>query len=1018
MKPLRPLLMALAATAALLAEGVIPAGRFLFQNYAPGQGRSLPAVMALAQDGDGRLWIGTQEGILRFDGRSWLRFGPAEGLSSPNIRYMDSTSGGTVWALTADSPCWWDGQRFRRAAELGLPPGFGDALVQDPTGVYVCLHNEFWRAPHGGRFSRLEGSPKGRVTAGWSAPDGSLQYFTLVDPQGTQRLVRRGQGAWSDLALPKGTTEVQGILQDRRGRLWLRTQDTILRAPGYGGPWKNLGRHLVGSVLTTSYLPIQEDGEGRIWFSDGQKLLAFGEGDRPDLLGEAQGLDISQITTFLLDREGSLWVGGSGISRLLGGLRVVNHTRKEGLPDNLIWMVTGTRDGRILAGTGSGLALLEGDRWRTFPETAGLPFQALLEDRAGRLWAGAGLHRPGHSPILCLRPGGHRFEEVPLPWNDPAFTVASLAEDSEGRIWMAAFTAGIARLSPEGTRAERLPPPPGIQNWSMVTCLLPDAKGGMWAAGDLLAHWNGHSWAFVGRKLGLEEPRILGFAQGTGAAPEFFPMDIPGLQQARRTTTGLELLPLRREPPVLLGSILYAALREPEGSLWTGSSQGLTHWDGRRFRRVGKAEGMAAEDIAGSSLWRSPQGALWVGTTGGLVQLLPGAGTESGTQALPLLAGIQDGQGRALDGISSPRIPYRARTLTFRLGQTTFAQNERLILEVRMRGLEEAWHPLEGAEARYPALPTGGYTFEARLVDLAGRPGPVIAFPLEVLPAWWATWWARLLWGTAIGALVLLVVRWRTRLLSARAEELEHKVAERTLALAEANARLEDASLHDPLTGLHNRRFLGLTMPEEEARVRRAFHGAHNPKARERKEDLLFFILDLDHFKRVNDTHGHPAGDAVLCQTAARLSQTCRESDSVIRWGGEEFLILAKRTDRTAGGVIAENLRRVIEDSPFRLPGGQEVSCTCSIGFAAFPVLDSAPEAVSWEHVLDLADQCLYAAKRSGRNAWAGCSVDQELTGERVAAMVLQLQSRLGELAKNGEVLIESSLDPVTLSWN
>ncbi len=1015
---LRAVLLALAAAAALLAGEVIPSGRFLFQHYAPGQGRSLPSVMALVQDGEGRLWIGTQEGILCFDGRSWRRFGPEEGLSSPNVRFLDCTSGGTLWALTTHGPCWWDGQRFRPGTDLGLPSRFGEALAQDRAGVFACLANEVWWAPHGRRFTCLERFPEGRITAAWSSPDGATQYFTHLDASGAMHLIRRHQGARSDLALPKGTTEVQGILQDRRGRLWLRTQNMILRAPGFGGPWKDLGRYLAGSVLTTSYLPIQEDSEGRIWFSDGQKLLAFGDGDRPDSLGEAQGLDLAQITTFLLDREGSLWVAGSGIARLLGGLRVVNHTRKEGLPDNLVWMVTGTRDGRILAGTGNGLALFERDRWRAFPETAGLPFQALLEDHAGRLWAGTGLHRPGHSPLLCLQPGDRRFEEVPLPWSDPDFTLAALAEDAKGRIWMAAFTAGLARLDPEGKRAERLPPPPGMPRWNMVMGLLPDARGGMWAAGDLLAHWDGRAWSTASRRLGLEEPRILGFAQGTGDAPEFYPMGIPGLQQVRRTPKGLEVQPLRREPPVLLGSILYAALREQDGSLWTASSQGLAHWDGRRFQRVGKAEGMAAEDIAGGALWRSPEGTLWVGTIGGVVQLRPGAGTESGSQLRPVLTGVQDGQGRSLEGMSRPRIPHRAHTLTFRLGQTAFAQEERLTLEVRMVGLEDSWRALEGAEARYPALPTGTYTFEARLVDLAGQAGPVTAFPLEVLPAWWATWWAQLLWIASASGVVLLVVRWRTRVLRARAADLERKVADRTQALAEANHRLEEASLHDPLTGLHNRRFLSLTMPEEEAQVRRAFHGAHTPNARNRKEDLLFFILDLDHFKRVNDTHGHPAGDAVLCQTAARLRQTCRESDSVIRWGGEEFLVIAKRTDRTAGSVIAENLRGAIEGSPFILPDGQGRICTCSIGFAAFPVLDTAPDAVSWEQVLDVADQCLYAAKRSGRNAWVGCSLDQGLTEAGVAAIASQFQTRLGELARNGEVLIESSLDPATLSWN
>jgi diguanylate cyclase (GGDEF)-like protein len=134
----------------------------------------------------------------------------------------------------------------------------------------------------------------------------------------------------------------------------------------------------------------------------------------------------------------------------------------------------------------------------------------------------------------------------------------------------------------------------------------------------------------------------------------------------------------------------------------------------------------------------------------------------------------------------------------------------------------------------------------------------------------------------------------------------------------------------------------------------------------------VFLLLDLDHFKSVNDTHGHAAGDAVLIQTAAVLRATFRAADYVVRWGGEEFLVVARFVDRREAPELAEKLRAAVASHGFRLADGTLLRRTCSIGFAAFPFSVSQPRAVGWEEVVDAADRGLYAAKRSGRNGWVG----------------------------------------------
>jgi diguanylate cyclase (GGDEF)-like protein len=132
-------------------------------------------------------------------------------------------------------------------------------------------------------------------------------------------------------------------------------------------------------------------------------------------------------------------------------------------------------------------------------------------------------------------------------------------------------------------------------------------------------------------------------------------------------------------------------------------------------------------------------------------------------------------------------------------------------------------------------------------------------------------------------------------------------------------------------------------------------------------------MIDIDHFKRVNDLFGHKVGDQVLAEVARRIHSAARLSDAVIRWGGEEFLLLSRYTDRKDARVLAGRVLDSIGSEPYRVEGTKEVlRITCSIGWAAFPWKELDPKLVSHEQVLLLADAALYQSKRSGRNRAIG----------------------------------------------
>jgi two-component system cell cycle response regulator len=217
-------------------------------------------------------------------------------------------------------------------------------------------------------------------------------------------------------------------------------------------------------------------------------------------------------------------------------------------------------------------------------------------------------------------------------------------------------------------------------------------------------------------------------------------------------------------------------------------------------------------------------------------------------------------------------------------------------------------------------------------------------------------------------------------------------------------ARLaERLSVTDALTGLKNRRYVLQTIEADMASSLRRHRDALAGGAPARDADLVFFLVDIDGFKAVNDGYGHAAGDLVLERTSRLLEAACRQSDVVARWGGEEFLVIARFAERAQAAAQAERLRRTVEEGRFTLEDGRVLSITCSLGFAAFPFARQQPEGLGWEQIVAVADHAAYAAKRLGRNAWVGL----RLTGEVLPAGKLSPES-LDAWISEGRLTVET----------
>jgi diguanylate cyclase (GGDEF)-like protein len=189
--------------------------------------------------------------------------------------------------------------------------------------------------------------------------------------------------------------------------------------------------------------------------------------------------------------------------------------------------------------------------------------------------------------------------------------------------------------------------------------------------------------------------------------------------------------------------------------------------------------------------------------------------------------------------------------------------------------------------------------------------------------------------------------------------------------IARSNQKLREDSYTDLLTGSKNRRFLTATIEADAKRVIQGYSSGTYSSGK-RNPDLVFYLVDCDYFKEVNDLFGHEVGDQLLVELARNISSAIRHSDVLIRWGGDEFLVVSRYTNRDEANILAERVLQAVGSEPRTLKGGHRLRCTCSIGWAVFPWFVREPEAVEYTEVLRLADGALYQAKKAGKNQAIG----------------------------------------------
>ncbi len=975
----------------------LPRSLFPFRSYGTDSGLGNLAVRRIVQDTVGFLWVGTDDGLYRYDGDRFKRFDSSNGLPSTWITDLLATPEGNLWTCTPQGLATLNGGRFEAiTASNGLPAGSCNAVARDSRGVIWAAHKEglFFLRNHS--FHRLTGFPPGPASAVVPLPEPSNSILAATKGAVVRVSEYRIKGTYP--LKPNSAETVDSLAADNSGKVWAQSaQKLYCLLPG-SGEFRN---ESAGAPVISSRGVLSTDRGGRLWVptDDGMSCRT---GEKWQHFGPEDGLPTDWTRFIFEDREGSFWIGSLGVHKLIGRGAWTSWTRVQGLPSNTILDIHRSRNGDLWVATNSGLCLATSKGWRVLAGTEKAVVRRIYEDSSGRLWLGL-------MPAAILRydPATNKMSRYESSSGVAGNQVLCLEQDGEGQIWAATDSAGLLRYRKERNDFVREEVPGGTPE-ETFHFILNDRHNRLWATGEngLLLR-SGAKWRRFGRKDGLLQNHvsyITELASGEFWLSYFEPL---GVSRFALDTGNLKMLDRLGQETGLSSEKIYLLGEDLNNNLWVGTGKGLDIFSPEGIRHFSKGDGLAGDEIAAMAFLVEPDGSVFVGTSSGLSMYRSEAGTERTQAPTPVFLSASLGDRPLVPGTEERlKFPRQFNTLKIQFAVLSFLYESQIEYGIRLKGLETEWQSSLSREAHYAGLRPGTYVYEVRARIGSGPWGPPASIAFEIQQPWWLTWPAIAAWLILVASAAIAGFRWRMERLRKRTRQLESLVSARTAELAMANADLERLSITDPLTGLKNRRFLEFSIAEDLARIRRSFQTVpgdwHSLPAE--TANVSFLVIDIDHFKLINDSFGHAAGDQILRQMGTVLSSTVRESDTSVRWGGEEFLIIARNPKGSDSAALAERIRSRVESTPFGVADGQKVRITCSVGFASWPFFRHEPEALGWQEVLDLADRCLYLAKNSGRNAWIGVVVQTEYRGraeysalndfrEAEAAGVLEIQS-------------------------
>jgi diguanylate cyclase (GGDEF)-like protein len=925
----------------LLLPFALAAQQLPFAHLSISDGLEDTVIFAMEQDQSGYLWIATRTGLNRFDGAQFWTYTQADGLPHNLARDLLLDRDGTLWAATERGVAWFDGQRFNT-----LGPDHGWPGKTSARALSLAADGTLWVASYGAGVLQLAVGPEPKVLAQFGLSEGlptERVRSLMVDKDGLVWLGTSNDAVWriddgsvSAVAWNLPSSEVRALYQHGDGSIWAGTRTGVARWTGNDFEFLFPGSHL--SEQTINF--IAQDNQGRIWFGtrEGGAFSLGGDGVL-EQLDSGNGLPDDSVNVIYEDNEGNLWFGtyGGGVARLSTS-SVLNWKAQAEFPNPNVYAIADDLNGCIWFGTnGNGVTSLCDGQMRNYTRADGLPHNKVLSamvDQHGDPWFGT-------------LEGISRFHDGQFTNYGEADGLAAMVSyhvlsARDGSIWIGTID-GLAHFKDQQFSAydESV----GLPD-NRVNRLLERDNGDLWlATANGLALFRDEAFATWSTEQGLpsnfindlyeDEQGGLWIATNNGLSYLF--------EGALQNWTRADGLPHNNCTVILPGN---------SGEIWIGTSRGVAIFDRTSFTVVTSREGLVFDLINRGGGYRDPEGNLWFGTGAGVSRFAadfrPGATNSPPVQLLSVASSRGD---LPLD--EPARIDQQDNILQFSYAAISFQRAPDVVYRYRLaRDSDTPWRQTRLRELQINSLAPGDYRFEvsARIGEGAWNPNPA-AFGFTVVPPFWRTpLFLFLLLASVIGALL-----YRNHLSQRRALFLETTVRERTQQLEELNEGLEWLANHDNLTHLANRN-----------QVHHRLTSLHD---RQPDVQLGIVVIDLDHFKTVNDQYGHAGGDQALEVFARMLHGHVRTDQFAARWGGEEFLVVCPGIDHERLQALAGQLLEHCRNLDVRIAPGRSLELRCSLGFAMTP---PGSKDLPWEKVFQLADLALLEAKRNGRDRAEG----------------------------------------------
>lgn len=946
------------------------AQQFTFQRYEQEEGLKNHDVFKLMLDKTGFLWSATENGLFRYDGAEFHRFGLADGIQESMIIDVYQDASGRIWAATNDHLYYLADGHFQAlpttSGTIQLGPGQRLTSI-DPQHILFLNRGTLMLAQPTDSPQRWTVAPYFDLAQTAAHPELSHLHNVFVDRDGTlwlacaQQLCRIKNNKIDMLGGQQGVPReaLQVVYRDHQGWLWVRgTRHISVLAPGSATfIARDITPKSVSAFAGSGILTIAEDSKGRV-FTQTSNGIARWTGDRWQLFDRSNGLDFSDISTILSDRQGSLWFStrGHGLRRWLGYDEIENWTASQGLGNDIVWCIFRDRQNHLWLGDDLQVAQLQvgqlDEQQNHIHPQPGLPLNSfqkidgITQSPDNAFWL---VNIAGH--VLHSNPLTQRFTEIAkIP------DTARLFADSSHRIWFLSREGLYVTKDPVANAAVEK-----VNNPLTATDTFVDAAeardGTLWFIADHhLYRLSGEQWT----EIPVDNAVTQGQMRGIAVAPDgtlWIGGGLPGLFHLRVDGGRSRLLAVLNPPEIASTDVQFVRF-DQRGWLWVGTDLGVNVFDGTHWRLLTQRDGLISSDTNEGAFFADPDGSVWIGVNGGAIHILHPEHLFSHEPLQVMLKSATLGD-RILNLNANKDISrWRDDPLDIEFTSLNYDRQGSLLFHYRLVGLEPAWSSTTAYRLHYPAMPPGNYRFEVQALDPdQQRQSPIATLNISIRPPWWRTRAFYVLLAILSFSLCLLIWHWRERRLVKRQLLLEQLIAQRTSELETEKSELLTArealhrqATHDALTDLWNRSAILDILQRELDRARRE------------GTSLAVVLADIDHFKTINDTLGHLAGDLILRDAAQRMAQNLRPYDFIGRYGGEEFLIVLSGLAEGDPSARLTQLQQAISQKPF-VYVAQLIHVTSSFGVAWIDL-----EASDVEDMIRRADEALYDAKASGRN--------------------------------------------------